>query len=286
MDMRKRAMGLSAVIFGTAVGVVTLTAVSGIAVQADDCLAAPDSQPMQGSHWRYRIDGATNRRCWYVQSGASQLAPVASPSMKPVALPTRAALQRSIANSRAEISPIAETVQANNSSGASTESLRNDDLGSDVGPALKAPPRMLGARRQDYANDIARAEAAPPAAVVAGARHRPQPASARQAGRATSGSIRTLLSALAGALALAVAASAVVSKFGGKAIGRTKKRGSERMTWTAQSGGAISSPVTASVRHRDDPSMDRVRSSREAQEASRQAEQIEELLSRAARRSA
>jgi hypothetical protein len=39
---------------------------NGSARAADDCLAAPNSQPPQGSHWYYRIDGAKQRHCWYL----------------------------------------------------------------------------------------------------------------------------------------------------------------------------------------------------------------------------
>ena len=33
---------------------------------ADDCLAAPISDPLQGNHWYYWIDGVQHRRCWYL----------------------------------------------------------------------------------------------------------------------------------------------------------------------------------------------------------------------------
>jgi hypothetical protein len=35
---------------------------------ATDCAAAPGSQAPQGSHWYYRTDHATGRKCWYVSS--------------------------------------------------------------------------------------------------------------------------------------------------------------------------------------------------------------------------
>jgi hypothetical protein len=95
-----------------------------------------------------------------------------------------------------------------------------------------------------------------------------------------------LLSALAGALALVGGASVVVTKFGRKAIGRHKKRGRERSIWKAPPSDDISAPVSSPVRSSDEASMDWIRKAREAQEANRQAEQIEQLLSRAARRSA
>jgi len=39
---------------------------NGSARAADDCLSTPNSQPPQGSHWYYRVDGATQRHCWYL----------------------------------------------------------------------------------------------------------------------------------------------------------------------------------------------------------------------------
>jgi len=39
------------------------------AVRADDCLAAPNSPAPPGSHWYYRLDWATQRKCWYVRAG-------------------------------------------------------------------------------------------------------------------------------------------------------------------------------------------------------------------------
>src|SRR5205823_1471042 len=136
----------------------------------------------------------------------------------------------------------------------------------------------------DYPN-IGLAEAAP-SMGVSGSRHRPQPASGRQAGHPTAGSVRTLLSALAGALALVGGASVVVTKFGRKAIGRHRKRSRERSIWKAPPSNDISAPVSSTVRSGDEASMDWIRIARQDQETNRQAEQIEQLLSRAARRSA
>ncbi|MBV8755394.1 MAG: hypothetical protein JO328_21280 [Hyphomicrobiales bacterium] len=36
------------------------------ATRAEDCLAGPNAQSPQGSHWYYRIDRATHRKCWYI----------------------------------------------------------------------------------------------------------------------------------------------------------------------------------------------------------------------------
>ena len=41
--------------------------------RADDCLAAPNSPAPPGSHWYYRLDWATQRKCWYVRAGDTAL---------------------------------------------------------------------------------------------------------------------------------------------------------------------------------------------------------------------
>lgn len=36
------------------------------ATRAEDCLAGPNAQAPQGSHWYYHFDRATHRKCWYI----------------------------------------------------------------------------------------------------------------------------------------------------------------------------------------------------------------------------
>ena len=38
------------------------------AAGAADCLTAPDASAPQNSHWYYRTDRATQRKCWYLRS--------------------------------------------------------------------------------------------------------------------------------------------------------------------------------------------------------------------------
>src|SRR6516165_7617978 len=33
---------------------------------ADDCLAGPNTEAPQGSHWYYRLDRLSHRQCWYL----------------------------------------------------------------------------------------------------------------------------------------------------------------------------------------------------------------------------
>src|SRR4051794_18949431 len=122
MDMRKPAMGWLAAMFCSSVAGLPLTVFSNVAVQADDCLVAPNDQPMQGSHWRFRIDRATNRQCWYLRSDDSQVAPPPALSTGP-ATPPKTAWPRSAVNAHAEIVPAAKVVQQNSVAGSTTENI-------------------------------------------------------------------------------------------------------------------------------------------------------------------
>ncbi len=68
------------------------------AVAAVECITEPNREPPEGSHWYYRVDRATDRKCWYLRAliqGTRAQAPAAvtqRASTRPaVAPPTRAA---------------------------------------------------------------------------------------------------------------------------------------------------------------------------------------------------
>jgi hypothetical protein len=297
MEMRGRATRLAA-FFGSILAGFAFTAISEAAIQEKDCLAAPDGKPALGSRWYYRSDPATKRHCWYVRGGSEEVAQLAASSIQP------AALQQSDVDARAEISPAPEIIQPRSANGPSTliaaANIANGDFarGGTLGPSTPSRALLNG-----------RAEAAP-STMVAG-RHRPQPASARQVAHPAPRSVSMLLSALAGALALVGITTAVVARIGRRiAMQRRKNRSRSRKIWSARPREATSSTVRSSsppvrssappvrssapavrsspppVPTYDEAPMDWIRTAREAQEAHRQSEQIEELLSRVARRSA
>ena len=45
----------------------------GNSLHAEECLSAPDSPSPQGTHWYYRLDWATQRKCWYLHAPARSL---------------------------------------------------------------------------------------------------------------------------------------------------------------------------------------------------------------------
>jgi hypothetical protein len=69
------------------IALVAVLHVSGMGVgalantaRADDCLAAPNSAAPQGSHWYYRLDWATQRKCWYVRAPDQPAQQAAAPT--------------------------------------------------------------------------------------------------------------------------------------------------------------------------------------------------------------
>jgi hypothetical protein len=86
-------------------GVLAGTSLGGLAFNvaraADDCLAAPNSETPQGSHWYYRIEHGTKRHCWYLraegETPSQAAAPNSSGPAKPVAPTAAAPMQRSVA---------------------------------------------------------------------------------------------------------------------------------------------------------------------------------------------
>ena len=48
--------------------------------RADDCFAAPNSPAPQGSHWHYRSDRATQRKCWYTRAAGQPVQQAAAPT--------------------------------------------------------------------------------------------------------------------------------------------------------------------------------------------------------------
>src|SRR6516165_8760710 len=45
-----------------------LVASHGSVLAADDCIAKPEGQGPQGSHWFYHTDETTNRKCWFLRA--------------------------------------------------------------------------------------------------------------------------------------------------------------------------------------------------------------------------
>jgi hypothetical protein len=90
--------------------------------RGDDCLAAPNSAAPSGSHWYYRLDRATQRKCWYMRPAgqpAQQAPPPAKMARATSSRPTPAGAGPSPA---AEGAPVSVTSADTASPPASVES--------------------------------------------------------------------------------------------------------------------------------------------------------------------
>ena len=58
--------------------------------RADDCLTAPNSPAPQGSHWYYRLDRASQRKCWYVRTAGQRVQQAGGPATSLYAMPAPA----------------------------------------------------------------------------------------------------------------------------------------------------------------------------------------------------
>jgi hypothetical protein len=122
---RSLALIATLLMWGAGIGVPTNTA------RADDCLTAPNSPAPEGSHWYYRTDRATQRKCWYVratdQPAQQAAAPAASdaapaPALKKSANSASAPMSMSPGDGAAPTLPPAKPQRAS-MSGATTDEL-------------------------------------------------------------------------------------------------------------------------------------------------------------------
>ena len=63
---------------------------------ADVCITAPSFQPPEGNRWYYRVDRASNRKCWYIASQSLKLQPVGSVKTLPPAKPISPAMAQTL----------------------------------------------------------------------------------------------------------------------------------------------------------------------------------------------
>jgi hypothetical protein len=88
-------------VFIVLIVVVGVADMSGSAVQAAECLGAPNAPSAKGQHWFYRIDRASQRKCWYQRAHDAQRAAqppsprneVAAPVLPAPAAPPTASAQ-------------------------------------------------------------------------------------------------------------------------------------------------------------------------------------------------
>jgi hypothetical protein len=99
---RRTATIVPAILASTLAGMSLATMARGEPANVEDCLSSPKAETPPGSHWRYHIDHANKRNCWYLRrdgGGVAQAVPQSSPAAAPPAA------KPSIADARAELRP-------------------------------------------------------------------------------------------------------------------------------------------------------------------------------------
>jgi hypothetical protein len=149
-----------------------LTSGAGVAApaetaRADDCLSAPNSAAPQGSHWYYRLDHATKRKCWYVRA----LGPPAQHAAAPAAMgpatslhstpapsapnPAREGPGVSVSTGEAAAPPPLTEMPAATPNAAPAISAATDNIASSI-PDKPAPPASTRSETSADANAPAR----------------------------------------------------------------------------------------------------------------------------------
>jgi hypothetical protein len=150
------------------IALVATLLMSGVGVtvpaRADECLAAPNSPAPQGSHWYYRLDWATQRKCWYVRA------------------PGLPAQQAATSATLARVTPLHSMPAASGSKSAqaitsTTDKLvqRSENEGNTAPSVLEAPAPQASTSSQTSPEAPAAPEAWPDAAPAVAALNAPAP---------------------------------------------------------------------------------------------------------------
>jgi hypothetical protein len=205
----------TAILIGALASVALVVAVNGAVHAADNCLSGPKGAAPKGSHWYYRIDHATKRNCWYVRAEGEK--PVASQnsSVAQALPPAETPLQPSVANARAEASPV-DVGQSNEVSAEPAPS----DADSNA-PAADSRQSTVASRWLDQTGANAVAASTPKPADSGAKLNSSTPsvaavplAAADMRSASPSGSVPMLLLVIIGALALAALLASVIFRFG------------------------------------------------------------------------
>jgi hypothetical protein len=99
---------VSAIIVSFMAGAPFASMSQGATPATDNCLASPQKDAPQGSHWYYRIEHPSNRHCWYLRAEQAAASNASAPASAPAKSPSpstnaASAMPGSVANARAEL---------------------------------------------------------------------------------------------------------------------------------------------------------------------------------------
>ncbi|KIZ47567.1 MULTISPECIES: hypothetical protein [Rhodopseudomonas] len=267
-----------------AAGVALPAITAAPALAADECLAKPNAPAPQGSHWYYRTDRTQNRKCWYVRGIDEKPAAIPTASAEPAApepAATQPVLHPGVANARAEFAQDAVTPAPAPENAPVAQPAESPFPNPAV--ALNAEPQVQPAAAwPDRRDTLSSADRDPGASTATQTAVQAAPAAVAAetpAETAAGSSIRMLLGALVTALAVAGLAIGAIVKFGGTRPKVRRDANGRPDIW----GDAF--PAAPSPDARSEPQMQWIKVARQREEVLDQSNEIERLLSGAAKRS-
>jgi hypothetical protein len=289
MHMSNRSAKFVSAIFASILAGANFAAVAeNGAKTADSCLSGPKGAVPAGGHWYYRIDHATKRHCWYLGDEREKLAqtaqPNSSPAVKPSAPKPEAAMQRSIADARAEL-PAPTRIDQPDRDDAPIPAMPADAASMETNQRANVPDAdwqrsVVASRWPEQTGVSSSANPAPTAGnsgtnLQANSAAAPPPvvavvplAAADASSESQASSIQMLLIVMAGALALAGIMGATVFRFGSmRQAGLREIRAERGAIWDSVDAGRPSpapylregvstrrADIPHELRERDDPS--------------------------------
>jgi len=183
---------------------------------ADECLAAPNAAAPAGSHWYYRLERPTQRKCWYL-GDAGRAIHAASPNPRAAAKAPAAAVQAAVDQST-PAEPNEPDMPQTPSAGAPSNTAPT------VAFVARTPESTAAAGEQTMAYrasvEAASASAAPQAAGAGEATAPAPPASANEAAKSAASKSSRMFLLVPAALAFAGVLARVIfsSAFGRRPI--------------------------------------------------------------------
>lgn len=198
-----------------AVSLSVSTVLTSSSRAAETCIAAPKAPAPQGSHWYYRLDRATQRKCWHLvkvdQQPQRRATPQPEPAEKPGAAPVTETSAEQLPESGTQPAPAWMTSSASATPAETAVPIQGPnpfERVSERADDVSAPPAASVA--QEQASDTAAEPAAASPAVQAVQQTNVVAQNAAVAPAAGTGLIQFVFAAVAGIGLLAAAIFALV----------------------------------------------------------------------------
>jgi len=294
--MSNRTAKFVSAIFASLLAGTPLTTVSYSA--AANCLSGPKDEAPEGSHWYYRIDHPSNRHCWYLRREGEKPSQL---SAKPAPSKAEPAMQRSVADARAEL-PLPqmridqETGLAGQHTPATSANAVSPENNQLADPQNTNPRASVIASRWPEPSGVSSSAGPAPVAGNPGATMQlnsqaTQPpvaamvplAAADSSSENLPRSILMLLIAIIGALSFAGLLGSTIFRFGGtRRVERPAVRGDRRAIWDS----IVADRSPSSAHPSSDPRMPGVDIPRDPRAADDPNRRVTEMLARLSRSAA